>query len=165
MILYTNIICHVVLFVWIVETYGVEMIVEPAHEKLKVPSAGPNYWYGNLKNWPHIRWWQGRCVFSHMELSTLPVQWNYKVRCCLLNGTMLGVILVSPPHIWERKTGQGGEEKTVTPKIVSFSVSVLAVVANKVEIAIWKFEKVTPSHLRWWQCRCVFSYISFASRY
>ena len=31
--------------------------------------------------------------------------------------------------------GQGGEEQQVTPKIVPFSVSVLAVVTNKVETA------------------------------
>ena len=41
---------------------------------------------------------------------------------CLLNGTILGVTF---------GTGRGG--KQVTPKLVPFSVSVLAVVTNKVE--------------------------------
>ena len=44
----------------------------------------------------------------------------------LLNGTSLGVTF---------GTGRGGKE--VTPKTVPFNVSVLAVVTNKVETAIW----------------------------
>ena len=48
------------------------------------------------------------------------------MRLSLLNGTVLGVTIVSPPHLAE----QGGEEKTVTPRIVPFSVSVLAVVTK-----------------------------------
>ena len=42
--------------------------------------------------------------------------------CCLLKGTILGVTF---------ETGRVGQK--VTPKIVPFSVSVLAVVTNKVE--------------------------------
>ena len=33
--------------------------------------------------------------------------------------------------------GQGGEGEADTPKLLPFSVSVLAVVTNKVETAIW----------------------------
>ena len=46
-----------------------------------------------------------------------------------LNCTILGVTLFHPPHLAE----QGGEETRVTPRIVPFSVSVLAVVTHKVE--------------------------------
>ena len=57
----------------------------------------------------------------------------YSEALLLLNGTIWGVTFVSPPpHLGE----QGGEEKQVTPTIVPFSVSVTAVVTNKVETTI-----------------------------
>ena len=39
---------------------------------------------------------------------------------------------------------QGGEEKQVTPKVVLFSVSVPAVVTNKVETPIWRLSRRIP---------------------
>ena len=50
----------------------------------------------------------------------------------MLNGTILSVTFVSPPHCgktWDRE----GRNKQVTPTNVPFSVSMLAVVTNKVE--------------------------------
>ena len=69
-----------------------------------------------------------RCF--QMGLSTRFVQWDCIVRCFLLNCTILVETFVSPPH-FGGKMGLGGEEQQVTPTIVPFSVSVLAVVANK----------------------------------
>ena len=55
------------------------------------------------------------------------------MRYLLLNGTstILGVTFVSPPHFLG-KMGQGGEDTKITPKIVPFSASVLAVVTNNI---------------------------------
>ena len=55
-----------------------------------------------------------------MGVSILLVQLNYIVRYFLLNGTTFGVTLFRPL-------------KRVTPKVVPISVSVLAMVTNKVE--------------------------------
>ena len=58
-------------------------------------------------------------------VSTLFVKFNYVVRLFLRNGTSSGVTF---------GTGRGGTK--VTPQIVSFSVSVLARVTNKLETPI-----------------------------
>ena len=59
-------------------------------------------------------------------VSPLFVSWNYIVSFCLLNGTVLRVTF---------GTGRGGTK--LTPDIVPFSVSVLALVTNRVDTAIW----------------------------
>ena len=58
-----------------------------------------------------------------MGVSNLSVSCNSTGMVVLLNGSVLGVTCVSPPS------------QTVTPKIIPFSVSVLAVVTNNLETA------------------------------